>query len=157
MTQIAKVLKNNRGVKDPEIIYEDKLSNRKLVYKIVCKEDVSNSMSNSNSTMVNSTKQSATHSSVLSGSNSGSILSSSESSEDENDTEETRSKMLNSKSANGIFLNPHDVLKMTDPSLVLSKKRKRGRPTEFEKYFMPNPPKVKIDGKFTSYSEKSSL
>ena len=35
-------------------------------------------------------------------------------------------------------LNPQEVLRMTDPAILL-KKRKRGRPSEFEKFFMPTP------------------
>ena len=111
VTQIAKTLKLNRGVKDPQIVYEDKLNNRKLVYKIVCKEDVEAQKMQSKD-----------------------IESTSESSEDEDDFGDIRN-------SNDIILDPHDVLKMTDPATILGKKRKRGRPTEFEKFFMPKPKK----------------
>ena len=39
VTQIAKILRHNRGIKDPSIVYEDKSSNRKLVYKIMNKDN----------------------------------------------------------------------------------------------------------------------
>ena len=92
VTQIAKVLKNKQGFKDPEIVYEDTKNRRKLVYKIVCKEDLPATSTNPN---------------VLS--------SSSESSDDEDDSEEIRTKNL---TANEVVLNPHDVLKMTDPNIL---------------------------------------
>ena len=63
---------------------------------------------------------------------------SSESSEDENDPEEIRKPL--SAVSDVQVLHPHDVLKMTDPAILLNKKqRKRGRPTEFEQFFMPKP------------------
>ena len=39
VTQIAKMLEETRGVKDPSIIYQDKSNNRKLVYKIINKDN----------------------------------------------------------------------------------------------------------------------
>ena len=39
VTQIAKVLRQSRGVQDPSIVYEDKTSNRKLVYKIMSRDN----------------------------------------------------------------------------------------------------------------------
>ena len=61
---------------------------------------------------------------------------SSESSEDENDPEEIRKP---SKTISDIqILDPQEVLRRTDPAILL-KKRKRGRPSEFEKFFMPTP------------------
>ena len=39
VTQIAKMLEKSRGIKDPSIIYEDKSNNRKLVYKIINKNN----------------------------------------------------------------------------------------------------------------------
>ena len=61
---------------------------------------------------------------------------SSESSEDENDPEEIRKP---SKTVSDIqILDPQEVLRRTDPAILL-KKRKRGRPSEFEKFFMPTP------------------
>ena len=102
MTQIAKALKNNRGIKDPEIVFEDKVGNRKLVYKIVCKEDVQ--VANAQAPIFQPS-------------------SSSESSEDEDDSEEIRSKsrLVNNHE---VMLNPQDVLKMTSAT-ILNKKRKR--------------------------------
>ena len=39
VTQIAKMLRESRGIQDPSIIYEDKSKNRKLVYKVMNKGD----------------------------------------------------------------------------------------------------------------------
>ena len=39
VTQIAKMLRESRGIQDPSIIYEDKSYNRKLVYKIINKNN----------------------------------------------------------------------------------------------------------------------
>ena len=125
VTQINKILRKNRGVKEPEIVYEDKVTNRKLVYKIMCKEDVLAAQAAASKINVSE---------------------SSESSEDENDLEEARIKQPMVKE---IVLNPHEVLKMTDPATILNKKRKRGRPTEFEKYFMmPSTNKQQKHSKF---------
>ena len=37
VTQIAKKIRESRGIQDPSIIYEDKSNNRKLFYKIITK------------------------------------------------------------------------------------------------------------------------
>ena len=121
VTQIAKVLKNKQGYKDPEIVYEDTKNRRKLVYKIVCKEDVQQRPQEQRQIAIPNAQ----------------VSSSSESSEDEDDSEEIRTS---AKNANEVVLNPHDVLKMTDPA-ILRNKRKRGRPSEFEKFFRPSKPK----------------
>ena len=64
------------------------------------------------------------------------LLISSESSEDENDPEEIRKPP---KTVSDVqILDPQEVLRRTDPAILL-KKRKRGRPSEFEKFFMPSP------------------
>jgi hypothetical protein len=64
------------------------------------------------------------------------LLISSESSEDENDPEEIRKPP---KTVSDVqILDPQEVLRRTDPAILL-KKRKRGRPSEFEKLFMPSP------------------
>jgi hypothetical protein len=39
VTQIAKMLRESRGIQDPSIIYEDKSNNRKLVYKIINRDN----------------------------------------------------------------------------------------------------------------------
>ena len=39
VTQIAKKIRESRGIQDPSIIYEDKSNNRKLFYKIITKDN----------------------------------------------------------------------------------------------------------------------
>lgn len=40
VTQIVKKLKTQQGVKDPKLIYEDKMNNRNLIYKVLMHEDI---------------------------------------------------------------------------------------------------------------------
>ena len=40
VTQIAKRIRESRGIQDPSIIYEDKSNNRKLFYKIITKVEL---------------------------------------------------------------------------------------------------------------------
>ena len=39
VTQISKMLRESRGIQDPSIIYEDKSNNRKLVYKVMNRDN----------------------------------------------------------------------------------------------------------------------
>merc|ERR1719447_460397 len=127
VTQIAKVLKQSRGVQDPSIVYEDKTSNRKLVYKIMSRD-------NARAVAKNASASSVVQPPVIH----NPPPSSSESSGDGGDPEEIRKPL--SAVSDVQVLHPHDVLKMTDPAILLNKKqRKRGRPTEFEQFFMPKP------------------
>ena len=121
------MLQTNRGINNPQIVYEDKVNNRKLVYRIVCKEDVEKQQQQQQLQQQQQQQRQSQSKELVN-------ELTSESSDDEDDYGEIRSN-------NDIILDPHDVIKMTDPATILGKKRKRGRPTEFEKFFMPKPKK----------------
>jgi hypothetical protein len=120
VTQIAKMLKqprgNRPGVKDPQIVYEDKINNRKLVYKIVCKEDIQPPQPQTQIIRPEEPESS---------------------SESEDDLQEIRNSI--STQQQEYSYSPQELMAMTDPATILNKKRKRGRPSEFEKFFMPKP------------------